>query len=340
MAISHPMLLQGVLKRRSITTCVLSLLCLFCYAAPAHAFSCTMAATNIAFGSIDVTTGSAVSNTGTFTVTCSGSPSNQLMRMCVSINGGSSSDSTSRLMNGPGASKLRFQLYSDSSHTTPWGSWPLNLYGGGNTWDVLGTTSTSTGNKTFYGQVLGSQQAVTAGSYTSTLTLFFTYDSNNNVACPENGKGNSTTTFTATATVTPTCTISASTLNLGTWSGAAAQAGVTKNSAAVGVTCTNGSPYAIGMSNGNNASGSQRRLAVGGNFINYGLYLDLSYSVPWTTASNSTTCATTSDCYLATGNGSLQSITVYAKTPALGTQPCAGNIFGHCYCDDHVLNGD
>ena len=42
----------------------------------------------------------------------------------------------------------------------------------------------------------------------------------------------------------------------------------------VSVTCTSGSPYSIGMDNGANVSGSQRRMKNGANFLNYDLYTD------------------------------------------------------------------
>ena len=300
---------RAISKRRPATTCVLSVLCFFCYAIPALAFNCSMAATNIAFGNIDVTTGAAVSSSGTFTVTCSGSPSGQYMRMCVSVNGGSASDSTSRLMNGPGAAQLRFQLYSDTGYTTPWGSWPANLYGGGYTWDVLGTTSTSTGTITFYGQVLANQQTITAGSYSSSLTLFFTYDDHNNVACPENGKGNSSTSFTATATVTTSCNVSATTLNFGSTGSLASTIDATSP---ITVQCTNGAPYTLGLSAGNNAGGNPLlRRVIGGpsnELINYSLFSDAARTINWGNTSGT-------NWQTSTGTGGTQTFTVYGRVP-------------------------
>jgi spore coat protein U-like protein len=92
----------------------------------------------------------------------------------------------------------------------------------------------------------------------------------------------------------------------------------------VSVTCTNGAPYAIGMSSGNQASGSQRRLANGSNYINYNLYTNAAYSNPWGTAANNTTCTTSGQCYLGSGAGSAQLITVYGKVPATVTYPAVG----------------
>src|SRR5271166_5712776 len=82
---------------------------------PASAYICSMTATNVVFGSVNVLAGAAVDVTATLNLSCSAAPKNKNVRNCVSIDGGSAHDATSREMVGPGS--LRFQLYSGAART-------------------------------------------------------------------------------------------------------------------------------------------------------------------------------------------------------------------------------
>lgn len=134
-----------------------------------------------------------------------------------------------------------------------------------------------------------------------------------------------TASLTVQITITASCTVSAATLNFGSNAGTALLSGAITASTTVSVTCTNGSPYSVGMSNGANASGSQRRMASGGNFINYDLYTDSARLNAWTTASSSTTCTTANSCALGTGNGSAQSVSIYGTVPTVAVAPAPGS---------------
>jgi spore coat protein U-like protein len=137
--------------------------------------------------------------------------------------------------------------------------------------------------------------------------------------------GSASANLTVQVTITASCTINVATLNFGgSVAGTALVAGVTNGSTTVSTTCTNGSPYAIGMDNGANASVGQRRMKNGANFINYNLYTDSGFANPWTTASSSTTCASANSCALGTGTGSAQSTTIYGQIPTVAVAPAAG----------------
>ncbi|MCC8979283.1 spore coat U domain-containing protein [Bradyrhizobium acaciae] len=136
--------------------------------------------------------------------------------------------------------------------------------------------------------------------------------------------GTSTANLTVQITITASCTINAATLNFGSVAGTTLATTLQSGSTTVSVTCTNGSPYSIAMDNGANVSGSQRRMANAGNFINYDLYTDSAHTNPWTTATSSTTCTTTNGCILGTGSGSAQTINIYGTVPATGTAPNTG----------------
>src|SRR5262245_24435401 len=78
-------------------------------AAGAHAQTCTVSMTSVAFGNVDVLAGAAVDTTATLTVSCAGGAAGG-QRVCVSIGAGSAGDATSRILNGPGGSTARYEL--------------------------------------------------------------------------------------------------------------------------------------------------------------------------------------------------------------------------------------
>jgi len=112
-----------------------------------------------------------------------------------------------------------------------------------------------------------------------------------------------TTTFTVSATVLSICTVAALPLNFGNYdptSGSALDGTTT-----VTATCTLSLPYTIGLDNGVNASGSQRRMALLTAFLNYELYKDASRTQRWGNSG--------AELASGTGNGLAQNLTVYGR---------------------------
>jgi spore coat protein U-like protein len=138
--------------------------------------------------------------------------------------------------------------------------------------------------------------------------------------------GTATANLAVQIIITASCTINAASLNFGSNAGTTlVSTDITANTT-VSVTCTSGSPYAIGMDNGANVSGSQRRMKSGSNFLNYNLYVDSLMTNPWTTATAGPppACTTANSCFLGTGSGSPQSVSIYGKVPSIGTAPPTG----------------
>ena len=126
-----------------------------------------------------------------------------------------------------------------------------------------------------------------------------------------------TSTFAVQATITATCTInSASTLNFGTLGVLAAN---TDQTSTLQVTCTNTTPYNIGLDvgTGSGATVAVRKLTSGGATVNYTLYSDSGRTTVWGTTIGTDTVA-------ATGSGAGQNYTVYGRIPAQ-TTPAPGN---------------
>ncbi len=138
------------------------------------------------------------------------------------------------------------------------------------------------------------------------------------------GSATSTGTLTVQATFTAGCSVGATTLDFGTNNGNTLPLSAILASATLAVTCTLGSPYSIGLDYGSNASGTQRRLQSGGNYINYNLFTDAAGLLPWLSGSTSTTCVSALACVLGTGTGLVQSIVVYGRIPVSSSSPTPG----------------
>ena len=136
--------------------------------------------------------------------------------------------------------------------------------------------------------------------------------------------GTATASLSVSIVITASCTINAATLAFPATAGTSLITTAVSASSTVSVTCTNGSPYSIAMDNGANASGNQRRMISGSNFLNYGLYVDAAHTFPWSTATSNNSCTTAGDCYLGTGSGSAQSVNIYGLVPTTAVAPPPG----------------
>ena len=127
----------------------------------------------------------------------------------------------------------------------------------------------------------------------------------------------STTTMTVQMTITATCTVnSAATLNFGT---VGVLASNTDQTSTIQVTCTNTTPYNIGLDagTGSGATVATRKLTSGGATVNYTLYSDSGRTTVWGNTVGTDTLA-------GTGNGTGQNYTVYGRIPTQST-PAPGN---------------
>ena len=299
------------LHKTVLATCVIGAL----LATSSHSFAqtCTVSMGNMAFGSVNTLSGTAIDTTATMTITCSGGSGNT-RRVCISIGAGSASDATSRKMTGPGGATARFDLYSNSSRTTLWGSWETGYDTNGVQIDV---NKSSTTNVTVYGRFFASQQTVAPGSYTATFTAnpFIRYGNQGSASCPTGGL-TSSTSFTATATVLSTCNVGATSVNFGS-------AGLLSSNAdaqgTLSIQCSPSLPYTVSLDGGSSgaADPTQRKMSFSGANVLYGLYRDAARTLPWGNTIGSNTSS-------GTGTGSTQTQTVYGRvaaqtTPAPGT---------------------
>ncbi len=131
-------------------------------------------------------------------------------------------------------------------------------------------------------------------------------------------EADATTTVTASiavsATVLSSCGVTALPLAFGTYS--PTQSTNTTAQTTVVVTCTNGTPYNVGLNAGagTGATVATRKMTSGSNTLTYSLYSDSGYSTVWgnTIGTNTVT---------GTGTGLTQTINVYGSATALQAVP-------------------
>ncbi|MDO8838566.1 MAG: spore coat U domain-containing protein [Parvibaculum sp.] len=125
-----------------------------------------------------------------------------------------------------------------------------------------------------------------------------------------------TTTFSVTATVNHACLVSASDLNFGVYDpfSETAHDGATT----LGVTCTIGTAYDVGLSAGLGAGATvaARKMTAGENTLTYSLYRNASRSQVWGVTVDTDTVP-------GTGTGASQTLDVYGRIPALQSVPPA-----------------
>jgi spore coat protein U-like protein len=268
----------------------------------ALAQTCTVSMPTIAFGSVNVLAGAAINTTTTVSVTCSGGTSAG-QRVCISIGAGSANDATSRQLTGPSSTKTRFDLYTNSTRTTLWGSWQTGYDTAG---VQLDSAQNSTANVTVYAQFFGSQQTALVGSYSSTFTSnpFIQYGIKGSTSCPTGSKTASTSS-SATATVVSSCNVSATNINFGSIGL------LTSNKDATGtvtIQCNSTLPYTVSLNGGISGATdpTQRKMAFSSTNIIYGLYRDSARSLPWGATVGTNTAS-------GTGTGASQNLTVYGR---------------------------
>lgn len=276
--------------------------------AKATTSTCTIAASGISLGNVNVLAGASVDATATLTISCTGGGSNG-QRLCISFGSGGISTGTQRQLAGPGGARLNYDLYKDAARTVVWGSWETGFQGSGLQLDV---TQGATTNVTVYARLFASQQTAPAGSYSSSFTadphLRYADKDNANAVCPSLPSGRTTSTSTsATANVVATCSVSATNLSFGSSNILAVNLDANSQ---VSPLCNNGLPYTVALGGGLSGATNpgQRKMRKDGEEISYGLYRDTARLLPWGSTPGTNTAS-------GTGTGSSQTLTVYGRVP-------------------------
>ena len=97
----------------------------------AKAQTCSISASDISFGNVDVLSNEPTESSGSVSIHCSGQ-AHEIVRVCLSVGypNGSQSSAPYRVAIGGGADVLNFQLYSDPAMRMVFGSWQYGGFGG------------------------------------------------------------------------------------------------------------------------------------------------------------------------------------------------------------------
>ena len=236
------------------------------------AAQCTFHVTDMAFGSY---TGGEAALPGTATGTWTGTCSGN-WDIPLNQGTGQGASETTRYMTGPNNAEIAYGVYQDAAHTVNWG----NTAGTEKTGDTYGPV-------TFYGLITAGQYP-TPGTYTDTLST-------------------ATQSFNVSVTVVSGCAVAATNLAFGAYTGP-----LINSTSTVTVTCTNTTPYNVGL-NAGTATGAtvtnRKMTGPGGALLRYSLSQDSGHSTNWGNTVGTDTEA-------GTGSGGAQGLTVYGQLPA------------------------
>lgn len=296
---------------------------------PAHAtITCTNTAmTSLAFGNVDPQS-TQTDSTATLSYKCSNDDlfSSYSATICFSIGEPAGGPTNPRQMKDTAGDTLNFQLYQDAARSIIWGSQffgsptPLMVNITLPPASLLGGPSSISGTQTMYGRVLGGQPTAIPNNYSDvygTGDTAVTINQRAGGTAPGSCSGTQTSSkfpFTVSATVIPKCTVTASPLNFGGSVGLLTSA--VNATTTLGVQCSNGTPYNVGLDGGQNSGGNinARKMVLGARSIAYQLYQNAARSTVWGNTVGTNTVA-------GTGNGNSQSLTVYGQVPAQTTPP-------------------
>lgn len=319
---------MNVTVKTLLRACLLAVICWLAAPGAARADTCGAAMTDIVFANVNPIATSDYYASGTLTVTCSWTlltgipPLLLLPNVSVCMTLGQGSGATRAMTNG--STQLPFNLYTDSTYSaaavwsgTPPGSGSINTTMGGLL--ALGSVSRSF---TVYGKIPGSGlgavgtvgNAATGYVFNGAGTVQFAFYGL--IPSPCTAGASASFAFQARTTVVNDCLINAGSLAFGN---ANVLNAAVRTTAAMTIQCTAGSAYQIVLNGGVYGSGVARKMknVVNGEMVDY--QISNSYDgADWGGGAGGGAPAA------GTGNGAVQTLTLYGKVGAQ-TTPSPGD---------------
>lgn len=286
--------------------------------------TCTQGSVNtigeFAFGMVDPLS-SQTSTSATINYECKGNGNSASARVCFAF-GPLASTNTYRDIPGPSNSVMTFNLFSDPSLS--------NTITSTNSLQATFNTETSTKisrSMTVYAQTLAKQTTLFPGPYFLQQQVFMTVNSVAGSTAPANCttpvEADTSSTYkipyTSRASVNAHCSVTTTgSFELGS---VAASTSATSGSSVnlINVTCTNDTPYNIGLSpsNGDKNGAGVMRGTDGESKLPYQLQSDANGTV-W---GNTATASAVGNGVAGKGNGAVQANTVYVTVPSTDVKP-------------------
>lgn len=330
---------------------LLGLVALAATPAPARALSCTLTVNPIDFGTLSPLDGVSADVSATVTASCSAAKneitgpigSTRTANICVGYDngsGGASPGGNRQLASG--ADTAVYDVYTTAARgPSHWGSRSgtpagdvaqaqfvlTKTAGGGPTTAPVATTFTT------YARLFASQTTLPPGTYASTLTVTveaFWNDVKSN--CAAGGAPAGTTSAAQLASVIYQAECRVGTINSLDFGSSGFLTANLDAASSVSVTCTNTTPYRIGLNEGTGAGATtalrrMTRTTAPFSTVDYGLYRDLGRTLNW---GNDTAAGT--DTQNGVGSGTAASYPLYGRVPSQPT-PQPGS-----YLDTVVLS--
>ena len=286
--------------------------------ARAQTLNCVLSAPTLAFGTVNVLSGSPSYASGTVTANCTSTYSVAITAYaCLSVGTGSGGGTTTARTLSSGAATLPVELRQTAGSPAQIGDGTANPQEGPMT-AVIPANGSVTASFPITG-IIRPQGALPApGTYTSVFTgtqfelIGTTTVSSTCAQVDGSALANYTSTLTVTATVPNQCSVSATSL---AFPPSSLLATALQATATVSVTCNTTSSVAVSIDNGGYGSGpTTRQMASGTNRVTYGIYRDSARSQPWGTGAGTTVP-------LNTTGSSTASATAYGLVPAQSGKP-------------------
>ena len=284
------------------------------------ALVCAAAIDPLVLGQVSVRDGYSSPTFGGIHISCSGGVAGSSVQTCLQIGAGSGGATTGlspRTLRGLDGTSLDYQLTGYSSYAA--GGRPLAALEISVALDSSGSGAVA---PSIYAQITALAAAAKVGTYQSTFSgtgdLGFSFGE---TACTQTGD---IAGFTVSANVTASCSVDATAMDFGIVNGHVRRP--LDSSAQIFVSCTNATPYTVGLDFGTNASDATatgRRMTNGVNTAHYGLFHSPSRDDSWGLANETA--------YAGVGAGSSQSLDIYGRV--FGDQDLAS---GH-YSDSVVI---
>ena len=286
----------------------------------ARAQSCSFSMTDINFGLMDPpATSSSQPAAGTFSATCTGTPSHTVHACAKLLSGSGGDEGDYRRFDGA-SSSIAFKVSAESiGYADLWGDGYNSAKGSPLYLEVMLNESGNGNASQTTPAELSVASSVTPGTYVSTFTaadLQISYGYTTPADCIENLGTNTTASFQVMAGINETCLVSASDLNFGEVSSLASDV---IGTSAVSVTCTTGLDYAVSLNGGLYGTIAARKMKIAGgtDTVDYNLYTNATRSTLWGDS-------TAGSVQAGDGTGAAQALTVYGKVDAQASTPAAG----------------
>jgi spore coat protein U-like protein len=285
---------------------------------PAHAAaSCNVTVGAGSFGAaVSPLTAGVVDTTANLNLSCSGLTPGIPVSLCPNLDAGSAGGDGAggRYLKTTGGAALPFQVYQDSARTQSWGTSGLLAFGATPTITATpGSGGTLNVNRTLYARIW-TQPTTAPGTYSTDFSGQNFFWGLNLLSCAGITIGFAATpaTFTFSTTLIADCQISTSSVEFGS---VGVLTAAKNGQGALGVTCTSGTTYNVGLDNGQTGAGpTQRLMKKGSEAVTYGLYKNSARDQPWGLAAQGVGFVAGG-----TGVGASQPMTVYGRVPAQNT---------------------